>query len=173
VDGSKLAKTFFTRAALVGALGGYVRPLTAELASRCEQIYGLFPKLRARKTQIAGTLSGGEQQMVAIGRALMSSPRLLILDEASLGLAPIIADQIFETVADIRNAGVAVLLVEQNVHRSLEIADQVYVLDHGVVTFSGRPQQLRGEETLWRVYFGDSVADDSELPSIEHESSVE
>jgi acetoacetyl-CoA synthetase len=138
-------------------LGAYVRPLTAELAAQRELVYKLFPKLHERENQLAGTLSGGEQQMVAIGRALMSSPRLLLLDEASLGLAPIIADQILETVADIRNAGIAILLVEQNVHRSLAIADQVYVLDHGVITFFGKPDQLRGEETLWKVYFGNST----------------
>ena len=138
-------------------LGGYVRPLGTEFTAQRDRVYKLFPKLQARANQLAGTLSGGEQQMVAIGRALMSSPRLLILDEASLGLAPVVADQILETVVDIRNAGIAVLLVEQNVHRSLAIADQVYVLDHGVITFSGKPDQLRGEETLWKVYFGNSV----------------
>jgi ABC-type branched-subunit amino acid transport system ATPase component len=138
----------------------------AKLAGRRDVVYKLFPKLLARENQLAGTLSGGEQQMVAIGRALMSSPRLLLLDEASLGLAPIIADQILETVADIRNAGIAVLLVEQNVHRSLAIADQVYVLDHGVITFSGKPDQLRGDETLWKVYFGNSAKTDiSDVPA--------
>jgi branched-chain amino acid transport system ATP-binding protein len=137
-------------------LGGYVQPPGKDAAARQERVYKLFPKLRSRENQPAGTLSGGEQQMVAIGRALMSSPRLLILDEASLGLAPIVADQILQAVADIRDAGVAVLLVEQNVHRSLAVADKVYVLDHGVVTFAGQPDELRGEETLWKVYFGSS-----------------
>jgi branched-chain amino acid transport system ATP-binding protein len=137
-------------------LGGYVQPPGKDAAARQELVYKLFPKLRSRENQPAGTLSGGEQQMVAIGRALMSSPRLLILDEASLGLAPIVADQILQAVADIRDAGVAVLLVEQNVHRSLAVADKVYVLDHGVVTFAGLPDELRGEETLWKVYFGSS-----------------
>jgi branched-chain amino acid transport system ATP-binding protein len=137
-------------------LGGYLQPRGKNTAARRELVYKLFPKLRSRENQPAGTLSGGEQQMVAIGRALMSSPRLLILDEASLGLAPIVADQILQAVADIRDAGVAVLLVEQNVHRSLAVADKVYVLDHGAVTFAGLPDELRGEETLWKVYFGSS-----------------
>jgi branched-chain amino acid transport system ATP-binding protein len=138
-------------------IGAYTRPTRREASRRREHVYSLFPKLRAREAQLAGTLSGGEQQMVAIGRALMSSPRLLILDESSLGLAPIIADQILEAVGDIRDSGTAVLLIEQNVHRSLAVANKVYVLDHGVVSFVGSPEELRGEATLWKVYFGIST----------------
>ncbi len=135
-------------------LGAYTPRARHGLAARRERVFELFPALRERQEQLAGTLSGGQQQMVAIGRALMSSPRLLILDEASLGLAPIVASQILGAVADIRDAGTAVLLVEQNVHRSLAVADRAYVLDHGAVSFEGSPAELRGEATLWKVYFG-------------------
>ena len=137
-------------------VGAYAPRARRHAARKMEEVFALFPVLGERVAQLAGTLSGGQQQMLAIGRALMSSPRLLILDEASLGLAPIVAAQIIAAVADIRATGTAVLLIEQNVHRSLDVADRVYVLDHGAVSFTGVPRELRGDATLWQAYFGDA-----------------
>ncbi len=122
---------------------------------RLEEIYGLFPILRERAKQKSGTLSGGQQQMVAIGRALMAEPKLLILDEPSLGLAPLIIDKLFETVDTIKNEeGIAVLLVEQNAFKSLGIADRGYVLESGKVVLSGSKSELYGHEDVRRAYLG-------------------
>jgi branched-chain amino acid transport system ATP-binding protein len=137
---------------LVGAIS---RRDAAGIAEDLEGILGMFPVLGERAGQLAGTLSGGEQQMLAIGRALMSRPSLLLLDEPSLGLAPIVVDRVFELIAGLRERGVTVLLVEQNVHRALELADRGYVLAVGRVALSGTGEELRGAEGgLHRAYLG-------------------
>lgn len=119
-----------------------------------ERVYTLFPILSERRRQLAGSLSGGQQQMVAIGRALMACPRLLLLDEPSLGLAPTVVDQMFETIRAIHLEGVAILLVEQNVGKALEIADRAYVLEEGRTVAEGPPAVLLGESRIQEAYLG-------------------
>ncbi len=119
-----------------------------------DRVLGLFPILKARLRQRAGQLSGGEQQMLAIARALMAAPTLLLLDEPSLGLAPLIVDALYETVGELRRGGLTVLVVEQNIQRALRAADRAYVLDTGRVTVSGTAAQLRAMPDLERAYFG-------------------
>ena len=134
-------------------IGAYARRQGAQDAM--EDLFSRFPVLRARRRQPAGTLSGGEQQQLAIARAMMSGPRLLLLDEPSLGLAPIVVDLVFELISDLRDQGVTILLVEQNVHRALEIADRASVLSVGRVALSGTVEQLRSTEAgLERAYLG-------------------
>ena len=136
-------------------LGAYIFKKDGnKVKSRLERIYELFPILRERAKQKAGTLSGGQQQMLAIGRALMAEPKLLILDEPSLGLAPLIIDKLFETVKTINEEGIAILLVEQNAVKSLEIADRGYVLESGKVVLSGSKSELYGNEDVRRAYLG-------------------
>ncbi len=136
-------------------LGAYIfRKDGNKVKSRLQRIYELFPILRERAKQKAGTLSGGQQQMLAIGRALMAEPKLLILDEPSLGLAPLIIDKLFETVKMINGDGITVLLVEQNAVKSLEIADRGYVLESGKVVLSGSKNDLYGHEDVRRAYLG-------------------
>ena len=134
-------------------LGSYRRGRAAR-AKNLERVLAVFPRLNERLTQLAGTLSGGEQQMLAIGRGLMSEPRLLILDEPSLGLSPLLVEEMFTLIRQLRDGGLAVLLVEQNVGQSLEIADRAYVLENGSVRFSGLPGELLGSDELRRAYLG-------------------
>jgi branched-chain amino acid transport system ATP-binding protein len=119
-----------------------------------QEVYDLFPRLKERKTQAAGTMSGGEQQMLAIGRALMSRPRLLMLDEPSLGLAPLVVMHIMDSLVEIKRRGMAILLVEQNAAESLRIADRGYVLETGRVVLAGTPESLMHDEKVQQSYLG-------------------
>lgn len=135
----------------LGAIGKEARRQRAE---SFEKVFALFPKLKEREGQMAGTLSGGEQQMVAIARGLMARPRLLILDEPSLGLAPIIVREMFETIQTINLEGITVLLVEQNVHQSLKLANRAYVLENGKVVLEGAGSELLDDERVREAYLG-------------------
>jgi branched-chain amino acid transport system ATP-binding protein len=123
-------------------------------AALLAEIYGIFPRLRERRSQVAGTLSGGERQMLALGRALMSRPRLLLLDEPSLGLAPIVVREIFQVIARLRERGVSILLVEQNARAALQIADEGFVLETGEVTLAGTAAALAGDPRVVETYLG-------------------
>ena len=136
------------------AVGAYSRRDRGAAETDLERVLALFPVLRERRRQPAGTLSGGEQQMLTIGRALMARPKLLLLDEPSLGLAPLIARQIFQTIAEIRRQGVTVLLVEQNVHLAFTVADRAYVMETGRVRLQGTPAELSQDEAVVRTYLG-------------------
>jgi branched-chain amino acid transport system ATP-binding protein len=119
-----------------------------------DKVYDTFPRLKERVAQLAGTLSGGEQQMLAIGRGLMAEPRLLILDEPSLGLSPLLVEEMFGLISQLRSSGLAILLVEQNVGQSLDIADRAYVMENGQIRFSGTPADLLASDTLRQAYLG-------------------
>ncbi|HSV57886.1 MAG TPA: ABC transporter ATP-binding protein [Variovorax sp.] len=131
-----------------------VRLRNARWREQLDTVYQLFPRLKERRTQLAGTLSGGERQMLAVGRALMSSPKLLMLDEPSLGLAPLVVQEIFRTVAQLRATGVTILLVEQNARAALEVADHGYVLEMGSVSLQGEARQLAGDARVIDTYLG-------------------
>jgi len=136
-------------------LGAYTRKKkTAEVTESKERVFSLFPILKERRKQLAGTLSGGEQQMLAIGRALMSNPRLLLLDEPSLGLAPILVNQIFTIIREINEQGTSILLVEQNAHKALGIAQKGYVLENGLVATSGSVSELKSNQKIQEAYLG-------------------
>jgi branched-chain amino acid transport system ATP-binding protein len=135
-------------------LGGYVRRSESWLAEEMDRVLGLFPILAERREQLAGTLSGGEQQMLVIGRALMSRPRLLILDEPSFGLAPKIIDKIFEVVTQLRAGGLTILLIEQNANLALEVSQRGYVLDSGSCILSDAAATLRTDARVRDIYFG-------------------
>ena len=135
-------------------LGAYLREAKSRRAESLDRVLSLFPILRERRRQPAGTLSGGEQQMLAIGRGLMGRPRLLMLDEPSLGLAPLVADRIFDVVQRISAEGTPVLLVEQNVRRSLQVARRAYVLEQGAITLAGPASELAARADIRRVYLG-------------------
>ncbi len=134
-------------------MGAYIRR-DSGIKDDLDGAFELFPRLEERKKQLAGTLSGGEQQMLAIARALMSKPRLLLLDEPSMGLAPVLVDGVFETVERIANEGVTILLVEQNAHMALQIADRGYVLQSGEVAISDTAANLQQNETVQKTYLG-------------------
>lgn len=136
---------------LLGAFRPASRPRQAE---RLERVYGIFPRLRERERQVAGTLSGGEQQMVAIGRGLMAGPRILMLDEPSLGLAPIMVEEMFRVIVEINRAGTTVLLVEQNTEHALAIASRGFVLESGRVVLSGTGGELLANEKVREAYLG-------------------
>ncbi|MBR0691900.1 ABC transporter ATP-binding protein [Bradyrhizobium lablabi] len=133
---------------------GAFRIAKATAATSLEKVYTLFPRLKERRKQLAGTLSGGEQQMLAMGRALMGAPKLLMLDEPSLGLAPIIVADIFRTVSELRTAGVSVLLVEQNAQAALQIADRAYVMELGEFVLSGTAKQIASNKRVAASYLG-------------------
>ncbi len=135
-------------------MGAYIRSDKTAIAADLEQQYVLFPRLAERRTQLAGTLSGGEQQMVAMARALMSRPTLLMLDEPSMGLAPLMVEKIFETIRNISAQGVTILLVEQNAKLALEAAQRGYVLESGAITLSGAASELLGSDAVQRAYLG-------------------
>jgi branched-chain amino acid transport system ATP-binding protein len=135
------------------ALGSFTRARERR-ARNLDRVFGIFPRLRERTAQKAGTLSGGEQQMLAIGRGLMAEPRLLILDEPSLGLSPKLVEEMFTLIRRLHDDGLSVLLVEQNVGQSLEIADRAYVLENGTLRFSGTPAALLASSELKRAYLG-------------------
>ena len=143
-------------------LGGF-RVSRAKAASEQERVYALFPRLKERRTQLAGTLSGGEQQMLAMGRALMSQPRLLMLDEPWRGRAPVIVADIFRTIGELRQAGVSVLLVEQNARAALEIADRAYVMELGEFVMSGSAKDISGDQRVVASYLGFQHAEESKL----------
>jgi branched-chain amino acid transport system ATP-binding protein len=135
-------------------LGAFVAKARREKDQSLKRVFGIFPRLEERKSQRAGTLSGGERQMLAIGRALMSKPRLLLLDEPSFGLAPILVDNIFEMITEINKQGVTVLLVEQNVRAALELADRAYVIENGRVVGQGVHEDLLSFESVRSAYLG-------------------
>jgi branched-chain amino acid transport system ATP-binding protein len=135
-------------------MGSYTPEARKRRASTMEEVFRLFPRLQERRQQLAGTLSGGEQQMCAIGRALMALPRLLMLDEPSWGLAPVAVIQILQVIREVRQRGVTVLLVEQDVQHALQLADRAYVVENGRVTLEGRGSDLLGNEAVRRAYLG-------------------
>jgi len=147
----------FTRMTILENLqmGAYIRSDKPEIAADIEKMFNLFPRLRERKDQLAGTLSGGEQQMLAMGRALMSRPRVLLLDEPSMGLSPLMVDKIFEVIRDVSSRGVTVLLVEQNASRALGIADRGYVMESGLVTMNGDAKELLSDPRVRAAYLGE------------------
>jgi branched-chain amino acid transport system ATP-binding protein len=147
----------FTRMTIIENLqmGAYIRNDKAGIAADMEKMFTIFPRLRERKDQLAGTMSGGEQQMLAMGRALMSRPKVLLLDEPSMGLSPIMVDKIFEVVKDVYAQGVTVLLVEQNASRALGIANRGYVMESGIVTMSGNAAEMLNDPRVRAAYLGE------------------
>ena len=147
----------FTRMTILENLqmGAYIRDDKAGIADDIEKMFTIFPRLRERKDQLAGTMSGGEQQMLAMGRALMSRPKVLLLDEPSMGLSPIMVDKIFEVVREVSGRGVTVLLVEQNASRALGIADRGYVMESGIVTMNGDAKELLNDPRVRAAYLGE------------------
>ena len=136
-------------------MGAYIRTDKPEIAADMEKMFTIFPRLRERKDQLAGTMSGGEQQMLAMGRALMSRPKVLLLDEPSMGLSPIMVDKIFEVVKGVSAQGVTILLVEQNASRALGIADRGYVMESGAVTMNGEAKELLNDPRVRAAYLGE------------------
>ncbi len=147
----------FTRMTITENLqmGAYIREDKDAIAEDMEKMFTIFPRLRERKDQLAGTMSGGEQQMLAMGRALMSRPKVLLLDEPSMGLSPIMVDKIFEVVRDVYAQGVTVLLVEQNASRALSIANRGYVMESGIVTMTGDAKEMLNDPKVRAAYLGE------------------
>ncbi len=136
-------------------MGAYIRSDKVEIALDIEKMFAIFPRLKERKDQLAGTLSGGEQQMLAMARGLMSRPKVLLLDEPSMGLSPIMVEKIFEVVKDVSKRGVTILLVEQNASRALGIADRGYVMESGIVTMNGNAKELLNDPRVRAAYLGE------------------
>ena len=134
-------------------LGSFTRA-REQRAANLERVFGIFPRLKERTGQLAGTMSGGEQQMLAIGRGLMAQPRLLILDEPSLGLSPLLVEEMFALIAQLHQQGLSILLVEQNVGQSLQIAHRAYLMENGLIQFGGTPDELLASDDLRRAYLG-------------------
>jgi branched-chain amino acid transport system ATP-binding protein len=147
----------FTRMTIVENLqmGAYIRTDKAGIVEDIDKMFAIFPRLKERRDQLAGTMSGGEQQMLAMGRALMSRPKVLLLDEPSMGLSPIMVDKIFEVVRDVFAQGVTVLLVEQNASRALSIANRGYVMESGIVTMTGDAKQMLNDPKVRAAYLGE------------------
>ena len=147
----------FTRMTITENLqmGAFVRNDKAQIELDIEKVFGIFPRLKERAMQLAGTMSGGEQQMLAMGRALMANPKVLLLDEPSMGLSPIMVDKIFEVVADIHGRGTTVLLVEQNASRALGLADRGYVMESGEITMTGEAKALLNDPKVRAAYLGE------------------
>ena len=147
----------FTRMTIVENLqmGAYIRDDVAAIADDIERVFTTFPRLKERRDQLAGTLSGGEQQMLAMGRALMSRPKVLLLDEPSMGLSPLMVDKIFEVIQEVASQGVTMLLVEQNASRALQIADRGYVMESGLITLSGNAHDMLHDPKVRAAYLGE------------------
>jgi branched-chain amino acid transport system ATP-binding protein len=147
----------FTRMTITENLqmGAFIRDDNAQIEVDIDKVFAIFPRLKERRNQLAGTMSGGEQQMLAMGRALMAQPKVLLLDEPSMGLSPIMVDKIFEVVNDIHSRGTTVLLVEQNASRALQLASRGYVMDSGEVTMSGDAKQLLNDPKVRAAYLGE------------------
>jgi branched-chain amino acid transport system ATP-binding protein len=139
------------------AMGAYARDDRAAIKSDVERVFGLFPRLKERRKQTAGTLSGGEQQMLAMGRAMMSRPRLLLLDEPSMGLAPLMVQKVFETVLAISKEGVTILLIEQNAKLALEVSSRGYVMESGEITLQGDAKRLLSDPKVREAYLGEAA----------------
>ncbi|MEO7242640.1 MAG: ABC transporter ATP-binding protein [Variovorax sp.] len=147
----------FTRMSITENLqiGAYIRNDKGGIAADMDRVFGIFPRLKERKDQLAGTMSGGEQQMLAMGRALMARPKVLLLDEPSMGLSPLMVDKVFEVVQQVYAQGVTVLLVEQNASRALQIADRGYVMESGLITMSGEGKQMLSDPRVREAYLGE------------------
>lgn len=147
----------FTRMTITENLqmGAHIRNDRAEIARDLEKVFTIFPRLKERRDQLAGTMSGGEQQMLAMGRGLMSRPKVLLMDEPSMGLSPIMVDKIFEVVREVYAQGVTIVLVEQNASRALQIADRAYVMESGVITMSGDARQMLSDPKVRAAYLGE------------------
>lgn len=136
-------------------LGAYTRKDKAEIEQSLQTVYGRFPRLEERKKQVAGTLSGGEQQMLAMGRALMSRPKIILMDEPSMGLSPLLVSEIFDIIKSINESGTTVLLVEQNAKKALSIADRAYVLETGNIVLEGGAKELMNDDSIKKAYLGE------------------
>jgi branched-chain amino acid transport system ATP-binding protein len=147
----------FTRMTIIENLqmGAYIRDDNAAIADDIERVFATFPRLKERRDQLSGTMSGGEQQMLAMGRALMSRPKVLLLDEPSMGLSPIMVDKIFEVIQEVSAQGVTILLVEQNASRALQIADRAYVMESGLITLSGDAHEMLHDPKVREAYLGE------------------
>jgi branched-chain amino acid transport system ATP-binding protein len=135
-------------------MGAFTQKNKPRINENMERVFSLFPRLKDRRSQVGGTLSGGEQQMLAMGRALMADPKVLLLDEPSMGLAPVLVDSIFETIVDLNKAGTTILLVEQNARVALQVANRGYVIETGTIALSGSAEQLRSDATVQKAYLG-------------------